>query len=114
MKTIEKITRDGDIQCFEIITSRKELASFMRDTLWDSVYSEYADNHRIYFDDDTNTYYYDKEGRFFSISAGDTVKRPNIAKIEKLLQHNPGSTVIYGNVPIIYNERYGDWEADFD
>jgi hypothetical protein len=115
MKTVEKITRDGDIQTFEIITSRKELASFMHDTLWESYYSSYAkDEGNIHTDADTSTFYYDKDGNFFSITEGDKVKKPNISKIEKLLQHNGCTTVIYGNAPIVFNEHYGDWEVDFD
>jgi hypothetical protein len=113
MKTIEKITRDGDIQIFEIIESRKELAKHLRNILFENIYSEYADN-KIFNDGDTTIGYYDKEGNFYWISEGEEVKRPNISKIEKYLEHNAGTTVIYGDIEITYNEHYGDWETNLD
>lgn len=112
MKTIEKITRDGDAQTFEIITSKKELAKWLKSALCDSIYGQYANN--MHQDGDSTMYYYNKDGNFFSITEGATVKRPNVAKIEKLIQNNDSTTVIYGYAPIVYNEHYGDWEVDFD
>lgn len=115
MKVVEKITRDGDTQIFEIIESRKELASWLRDELWESVYSGYAaDEGNTHKDGDTTISYYNKDGSFVFISEGDKVKRPNVSQIAKLIESNSGTTVIYGNVPIVYNEHYGDWETDFD
>jgi hypothetical protein len=117
MKTIEKVTRDGDTQIFEIITSRRELAEFLRNTLHEYIYSEYAkDWHpdRIFKDCDTTICYYDKDGKYKWISEGEKVNRPNIANIEKMMSTNGSTIVIYGNVPIIFNDHYGDWEVDFD
>lgn len=112
MKTIEKTTRDGDIQIFEIITSRKELKSFLRDLFFDSIYSEYKTG--IWEDGDSSVDFYDKEGSYYGYREGDQVKRPNVANITKLVSVNSGSTVIYGDIEIIYNEHYGDWETDLD
>lgn len=117
MKTIEKIARDGDTQIFEIITSRKELAEFLHNELHEYIYSEYAkDWHpdRVFDNPDTTICFYNKDGKFTWISEGETVNRPNLANIKKLLSTNGSTTVIYGDVPIIFNENYGDWEVDFD
>jgi hypothetical protein len=116
MKTIEKITTDGDVQFFEIITSRKELNEFLHDHLNEYIYSEYAKEwhpDKVFKDEDTTICYYDKAGKFACISAGEKVNRPNVSKIEKLLSTNGSTTVIYGDVSISFNERYGDWEVDF-
>jgi ATP-dependent protease HslVU (ClpYQ) peptidase subunit len=117
MKVIEKITRDGDTQIFEVITSRKELAEFFRNELHEYIYSEYAkDWHpdRVFEDENTTVCYYNKDGKFVWISEGETVSRPNIANIEKMMSTNGSTIVIYGNAPVVYNEHYGDWEVKFD
>jgi len=113
MKVIEKLTSDGDTQIFEILTSKKELKEWLRGTLCDSVYSKYYKD-PIFNDPDTTIAYYDKDGSFHWIAEGEKVKRPNISKIAKFIESNSGTTVIYGDVPIIYNEHYGDWEVDFE
>lgn len=117
MKTIEKLTTDGDTQIFEIITSRKELSEFFHDLLHEYIYSEYAkDWHpdRVFEDPDTTICYYNKDNQYTWISEGETVNRPNVANITKLLSTNGCTTVIYGDVPIVFNESYGDWEVNFD
>ena len=115
MRVIEKITEDGDIQGFEFIQSRKELATFLRDMLWESVYAPYArDKGNIHTDPDTSYFWYDVDGKFYSIHEGDKVARPNVARIKKFMQINSASVVIYGDVPIVKNEHYGDWDAQFD
>lgn len=115
MKAIEKTNSYGDTQIFEILESRKELASYLRDAMWESVYSSYAaDEGNLHRDGDTTIAYYNKDGSFVFVSEGDKVKRPNVANIVKLVESNSATTVIYGNVPIVYNEHYGDWEINFD
>ncbi|TCL35670.1 hypothetical protein EV210_111136 [Anaerospora hongkongensis] len=112
MKIIEKITRDGDTQIFEIIESRKELSSWLRDALWDNLYSQFKEP--VFYDPDTTIAYYDRADKFHWVAEGETVKRPNVANISKLVSTNGGSTVVYGDVPIIYNDHYGDWETALD
>lgn len=112
MEIIEKVTRDGDTQIFEIITSKKELRGWVRDMFWDSLYSMFKTG--IWEDCDSSVNIYDKDGRYHGYYEGDEVKRFNIANIERMVSVNSYSTVIYGNVQIIYNEHYGDWETDFD
>jgi hypothetical protein len=112
MKTIEKLTRDGDTQIFEIIESRKELASWLRDSLWDNLYSQFKEP--VFYDPDTTIAYYDKTDKFYWIAEGEAVKRPNVANISKLVSTNGSTVVIYGNVSILYNEHYGDWETALD
>ena len=117
MKTIEKLNADGDTQIFEIITSRKELADFFYNVLHEYIYSEYAKDWHpdaIFEDADTTICYYNKDGKYTWISEGDKVLRPNVANISKFLSTNGSTTVIYGDVPIVYNEHYGDWEVNFD
>ena len=111
MKTIEKTTEDGNIQIFEVIESRKELRKWIRDTFWDSIYSEYKTG--IWEDNDSSVSVYDKDGKYYGFSYGDTVKKFNVSNIVKLVSVNSMTTVIYGDVPIVYNEKYGDWEEDF-
>lgn len=113
MKTIEKITQDGDIQIFEIITSRNELRKIISEVFWDGLYSEYKTG--IFEDPDTTVAYYDKDNQFHFYSEGEpTTKKINVAKIERLKIDNGSTTVIYGNVPIVQNGQYGDWEAELD
>ena len=112
MKTIYKITSDGDTQIFEIITSRKELREWMRSTFWDSLYSQYKTG--TWDNEDETVDWIDKDGNYWGTELGDTVKRPNIANIKKMISSNDSTTVIYGDINIIYNERYGDWETDWD
>lgn len=112
METVEKITRDGDTQIFEIITSKKELREWIRLTFWDCLYSEYKTG--IWEYDDDYVVFYDIYGKCHSFFTGDEVKRFNIANIDKMVSGNDSTTVIYGNVPIVYNEHYGDWDVDFD
>jgi hypothetical protein len=112
MKTIEKTTKDGDIQIFEIIETKKELKQWIRDTFWDSLYSEYKTG--IWEDGDSSVSFYNKDGKYHGYFEGDTVKRFNVANIEKLVSINSATTVIYGDVDIIYNEHYGDWETNLD
>lgn len=71
MKTIEKTTRDGDTQIFEVIESRKELQSFLRDLFWDSLYSQYKTG--IWEDGDTSVDFYDKDGNYTGYREGDQV-----------------------------------------
>jgi hypothetical protein len=111
MKTIKKYTDDGDIQFFEIIESKKELASFLRDALWESLYSQYATG--IYDDEDMSTWWIYKDGSVQGAVTGERLRRPNVRNIVKLYQCNPSTTVLYGDIPIKYNEHYGDWEAVF-
>jgi len=112
MKTIEKINQYGDIQIFEIITSKKELHSWIRDTFWDSLYSQNKTG--IWEDSDSSVNFYDKDGNYQGFFEGDVVKRFNVNNIKKLVSNNAATTVIYGDVPIVYNEEYGDWEVAFD
>ena len=112
MKVIEKITRDGDTQIFEIITSKKELREWLKMILCDSLYSQYKTG--VWEDEDSSLSFYDKTGKYHGYYAGDSVKRFNVSNIKKLVNNNSGSTVIYGKVPIVYNEHYGDWEIVFD
>lgn len=117
MKTIEKVCRDGNTQIFEILTSRKELAEFLKDTLHEWIYSEYAkDWHpdRVFDDVDTTVCFYDSDGKFTWIAEGEIVSRPNVSKIKRMMSTNGSTRVIYGDLEIVFNENYGDWEADFD
>ena len=109
MKTIEKTTKDGDVMFFEIIESRKELASWFRDQLWDALYSQYRTG--TWDDEDSSIDWMDKDGTWRGTEYGEKPDRPNIANIAKVYSMNSGSVVIYGKYNIIQNERYGDWEA---
>lgn len=109
MKTIQKFTDDGYQQIFEIIESKKELHSWIRDHFWDSLYSEYKTN--IYDDEDSSCCFWNKNGDCTCFFHGDKVKKFNISKITKLISTNSSTTVIYGNVSIIKNEKYGDYET---
>lgn len=111
MKTIEKTTRDGDIQIFEIITSRNELRSWFHTNLSDSLYSEYATG--IWEDEDSSVDWCDRDGNYWGTELGGEVKRPNLDFITKMVSNNCSTTVIYGDVEIIYNEYHGDWETNF-
>ena len=112
MKTLEKTTRDGDTQIFEIIENREELKSEIKSIFWDSLYSEYKTG--VWADEDTSIVIVYKDGSIFGYSQGDEVKRLNISSVAKLAYINPSSTVIYGDVKILQNERYGDWETELD
>jgi hypothetical protein len=112
IKTVEKITRDGDIQIFEIITTRKDLREFLRDLLWDGVYS--SEPLGIWNDCDSSLHYYDTNGLYHGFSEGDPVKRINHRTIDRLISDNGCTTVIFGDVQLIYNDRYGDWETALD
>ena len=111
MKVIEKVTRDGDIQFFEIIESRKELGAILKDILWDSLYSQYKTG--AWTDDDSSLYIEYKNGDFAHYCIGSQVKRPNISNISKMQYNNPETTMIYGNIQIVQNDHYGDWDTDF-
>ena len=111
MKTIEKITREGDTMIFEIIESRKELAGWMRDQLFDAVYSEYRTG--TWNDDDSSIDCQYKDGTFWGTDFGDSVKKPNISNIVKMISNNCSTTVIYGDIKIVQNEKYGDWEVEW-
>ena len=80
MKTIKKITRDGDIQYFDIIESRKELKSWVKTLFYDSKYCDSPSG--IWEDEDAFVY------------------------------SNCSSEMVYGNVPIVYSEDYGDWRTE--
>jgi hypothetical protein len=115
IKVIEKINKDGDTQTFEIITSRKELADFLHTQLHEWIYSEYAKDWHpdsIFDDTDTTICYYDKNNKFTWISEGETVKRPNISNITKLLSTNGSGTIIYGDIDIVYDEKDDYWRAE--
>ena len=112
MKNIEKITRDGDIQQFDIIENRKELRSWVRDIFWDSKYSEDATG--VFEDEDSVVHYYDKSGNYHGFSAGDAIKGLRISQISRFVWCNSCSEMVYGNVPIVYNEEAGYWEAVID
>ena len=112
MHTIEKLTRDGDIMYFQVIESRKELSSFMRDWLWDSLYSQFKTG--LWLDQDTSIDYQYKDNSWHGTEYGDRVERPNIANIIRMISMNSGDIVIYGDVKIVYNEHYGDWQTEID
>lgn len=106
MKQIEKITRDGDIQYFEVLTSRKELAERLNDNWW-------AINDNQWTDEDTAIHWYLKDGTYGCLMEGWPVpKKPAIAQIAQYIESNAATTAIYGKgLSIMQNEHYGDWEA---
>jgi len=112
MRIEERTTRDGDTQIFEIIENRRELRDWIRTTFCDSLYSEYRTG--IWEDADSSVYFYDKDGRFHGFNEGDEVRRFNVANIARMVSCNSATTVIYGDVRILQNEHYGDWETDLD
>jgi hypothetical protein len=107
MKTIEKVTRDGDTQYFQNLT-KKEMAETIRD-----LYSGAVED-GIYTDEDSSAVWYLKDGSSGFLSGGwEAPKKPAIAKIEKFVYYNAGDTQIWGKVPApVQNPRYGDWEIE--
>jgi hypothetical protein len=106
MEIIEKTTKDGDIQYFEILKSRKELSEWLHDNLFEAYQSG------IFNDEDSSIVYYTKDSSCHIIEFGDKIKHLNAANIAKFVHYGPNSTTIYGNIPIIQNAHYGDWEVD--
>lgn len=105
MKIIEKITNDGNVQYFEIIESRKELKSWFNLFDW----SEKG----TWFDDDTSISFQFKNGGYVHFFYGDKKQRINFANVSKMVCHGANSTSIYGNVEILKNDHYGDFEVNF-
>lgn len=110
MKTIEKVTRDGDIQYFDIIESRKELKSWVKTLFYDSKYCDSPSG--IWEDEDAAVNYYDKSGNYHGFYPGDEIKGLRISQIDRFVYSNCSSEMIYGNVPIVYSEDYGDWRTE--
>jgi hypothetical protein len=97
---MKKIEKDNG-QIFEIIESKKELKSFLIDTL--------SPFDKIWNDDDSSLSFYDVDGNCHSFAMGDKLEKINTSKIESLIEINDSTIVIYGNVEIVYNEHYEDW-----
>jgi hypothetical protein len=108
MKTIEKVTRDGDPQYFQRLT-RKEMADCLRDLYAGAVVDG------IYTDEDSSAVWYLKDGSSDCLTGGwEAPKKPAIAKIEKFVYDNAGDTQIFGKVSDpVQNPRYGDWEIEY-
>ena len=109
MKQIEKVTRDGDTQYFQKISTKKELERIVRDLYSDAV------EDGIYTDEDSSAEWLLRDGREGNLSGGwDAPKLPSISNIVKFAYYNAGDTQYYGKgIEIIQNERYGDWELNF-
>jgi hypothetical protein len=105
VKVVRKKTRDGDEQIFEILQSRKDLAQWLREMD--------VKSGNKWYDEDTSISFYDTSGKFYHIEEGGVIPRFNVAKIRKLLSVGDATTVIYGKVSIVFNEKYGDWETEF-
>ena len=110
MKTIEKVTREGNIQYFDIIESRKELRSWVKTLFYDSKYCDSPSG--IWEDEDAAVNYYDKSGNYHGFYSGDEVKGLRISQIDRFVYSNCSTEAIYGNVPIIFNEELGFWQPD--
>lgn len=109
MKQIEKITRDGDTQYFEIIESRKELQEYFNGYWWNV---ESGDTE--WFDEDTAIHWYMKDGSYGCLMDTEPLpnKKPCVQNMIKYIESNAATTVIYGKgLEIVQNERYGDWEV---
>jgi hypothetical protein len=101
MKKIEK----PNGQIFEICTSRAEFGSYIKDVLFDNR------ENGTWSDDDSSLYLKYKSGREISFSFGDKLIPLNYSQIANGLYVNPCSQVLY-RLPIIFNDRYEDWEVD--
>lgn len=113
MKMIEKTTRDGDIQYFEIIETKAEIHEFLKDLLSDSLHKDWGTHE--FEDEDGFIYFYNKDGSSTYLSHGDEVKKmPDVYQMTKFMSGNGYTITVYGNCPIIYNEEDGYWDVDFD
>jgi hypothetical protein len=65
-------------------------------------------------DEDSSLTWVDIEGKEHSYSLGDTVEKVNVAKAKQLIYSNPSTTAVYGNVVITQNDRYGDYDIEFN
>jgi hypothetical protein len=102
MKKIE--TDNGQI--FEIIETKTELKSWIKDIVdpfntgkWDY--------------EDSGLSFYDKSGDCHAFITGDKLGKIKSSDIVSLIENNDMTTVIYGNVEIVYNDHYEDWEAEY-
>lgn len=89
MKTVE--TKGGMI--FEVITSRKEILSYIMDN--------YIDN-KDFIDDDFALFIRYKDGSYYYLGGADEEGKFRKTGIETVIESNPGTTVLYGNFRI-YN-----------
>jgi hypothetical protein len=108
MKTIEKITRDGDIQYFEKLTN-KDLSWLLK-----CLFSENVDEDGLFNDEDSSAEWYLKDGSYGCLCFGwESPKKPAIDKIERFVYNNPATTAYRGKgIAIVQNEKYGDWEIE--
>jgi len=102
MQIITKLANDGAEQRFVKLTTRKELKQFLKD--FDFHSGEWTD-------EDTTVSWYDQNGKFYHIESGERIPRHNKAKIKKLLEVGDWGCTFYGDVEVIFNENYGDWEV---
>lgn len=103
MNVIEKTTEDGNVQYFEIISSKKELKSWFGLFDWS--------NDGTWYDDDTSVSFEMKDGSHINFFYGDKKRKINFANVSKMVCNGPNSTTIYGNIEIEYNLKYGDYEV---
>lgn len=111
MKTIE--TKGGMI--FEVMTSRKEILSYIMDCYI---------NNKDFIDDDFSLYIQYKDGSSYYIGGNDEEGKFRKTGIETVVESNPATTVLYGNYKIYniddieeeYSEKVDDeekfWNAD--
>jgi hypothetical protein len=100
MKKIEK----PNGQIFEICTSRAEFGSYIKDIL------SGCRQKGLWTDDDSSLYLKYKSGREISFSFEDKLIPLNYNQIASGLYNNPSTQVLY-NLPIVFNDHYGDWEV---
>jgi hypothetical protein len=107
MKKIEKTTTDNDTMTFEVIETKTELKSFLKDLLC------YFDDNGLWIDEDNSLSFYDLDGNCHWFGLGEKFEKLNVysSKIVSMIEINDNTTIVYGDVEIVQNEKYGDWQA---
>jgi len=98
-------------QTFEVFTRKKKL----RDMLADCFYEEYNHNKGIFSDEDSSLWLQFPDGTQEGCSmVGDKV--PTLSRISEasaIIYSNPHAVAFY-NANLTYDEKYDDWEVDFN
>jgi len=101
-KTLKLVNDNGDEQYFTKLTSRASLKAYLKIMRGSS---------GTWTDDDSSLYVEYVDGTHLCINeVGEKHPRINSARVKLMVWEDSACTVFFGDVEVIHNEKYGDYE----